>query len=209
MARELPAAWRAHAPKKTAALLGDCFFSVGEHLSSRAVTSQVFSARTSLTSVFGMETGGPSSYQHQLFAFVRLTGQLHYNTTSLPGLQALFRDFYTSSILPHIVRLCENTARFALTSRPDRPAAWPPAPFSAGRGICFSSWRMSWAGVFTAAVTPSAGQALFTTGRSMRRTAPLMRPSSQKIRGPDDGDLLPGEGRSWGRNTRCAPRTAG
>ena len=34
---------------------------VGEHLSSRAVTSQVFSARTSLTSVFGMGTGGPSS----------------------------------------------------------------------------------------------------------------------------------------------------
>ena len=55
--RELPAPWR----KKTAALLGDCFFSVGEHLSSRAVTSQVFSARTSLTSVFGMGTGGPSS----------------------------------------------------------------------------------------------------------------------------------------------------
>ena len=33
---------------------------VGEYLSFRAVTSQVLSARVSLTSVFGMGTGGPS-----------------------------------------------------------------------------------------------------------------------------------------------------
>ncbi len=33
---------------------------VGENLFSRAVTSQVSSARASLTSVFGMGTGGPS-----------------------------------------------------------------------------------------------------------------------------------------------------
>ena len=35
--------------------------SVGEYLSSRAVSSQVLSARQSLTSVFGMGTGGPSA----------------------------------------------------------------------------------------------------------------------------------------------------
>nr|DAF51006.1 MAG TPA: hypothetical protein [Siphoviridae sp. ctvhu9] len=34
---------------------------VGISLSSRAVTSQVFSAPLSLTSVFGMGTGGPSA----------------------------------------------------------------------------------------------------------------------------------------------------
>ena len=34
--------------------------SVGVFLSSRAVTSQVLSTSTSLTSVFGMGTGGPS-----------------------------------------------------------------------------------------------------------------------------------------------------
>ena len=34
--------------------------SVGANLSSRAVASRVFSAQTSLTSVFGMGTGGPS-----------------------------------------------------------------------------------------------------------------------------------------------------
>ena len=34
---------------------------VGEYLSSRAVSSQVLSARQSLTSVFGMGTGGPSA----------------------------------------------------------------------------------------------------------------------------------------------------
>ena len=36
------------------------FSSVGDYLSSRAVSSQVFSAQVSLTSVFGMGTGGPS-----------------------------------------------------------------------------------------------------------------------------------------------------
>ena len=37
------------------------FVSVGNDLSSRAVTHQVFSARLSLTTVFGMGTGGPST----------------------------------------------------------------------------------------------------------------------------------------------------
>ena len=36
------------------------FIGVGNDLSSRAVTHQVFSARLSLTTVFGMGTGGPS-----------------------------------------------------------------------------------------------------------------------------------------------------
>ena len=36
------------------------FLCVGVYLSSRAVTSQVLSARVSLTTVFGMGTGGPS-----------------------------------------------------------------------------------------------------------------------------------------------------
>ena len=39
--------------------MGGCF-DVGTYLVSRAVTSQVPSARASLTSVFGMGTGGPS-----------------------------------------------------------------------------------------------------------------------------------------------------
>ena len=38
----------------------DCGFSVGIDLSSRAASSQVLSAQVSLTSVFGMGTGGPS-----------------------------------------------------------------------------------------------------------------------------------------------------
>ena len=37
----------------------------GNVISSRAVASQVFSAMRSLTSVFGMGTGGPSLYCHQ------------------------------------------------------------------------------------------------------------------------------------------------
>ena len=38
-----------------------CVFCVGTFLSSRAAARQVFSAQVSLTSVFGMGTGGPSS----------------------------------------------------------------------------------------------------------------------------------------------------
>ena len=39
----------------------DGHFDVGISLSFQAVTSQVFSAPLSLTSVFGMGTGGPSA----------------------------------------------------------------------------------------------------------------------------------------------------
>ena len=45
--------------KKTATLLGDCF-DVGIFLFSQVVSNQVSSAPVSLTSVFGMGTGGPS-----------------------------------------------------------------------------------------------------------------------------------------------------
>ena len=40
--------------------------SVGADLSSRAVTGKVFSALRSLTSVFGMGTGGPSGMRYRL-----------------------------------------------------------------------------------------------------------------------------------------------
>ena len=46
--------------KKMPTLL-DGHFDVGISLSFQAVTSQVFSAPLSLTSVFGMGTGGPSA----------------------------------------------------------------------------------------------------------------------------------------------------
>ena len=39
-----------------------CFPCVGIELSSRAVASRVFSPLQSLTSVFGMGTGGPSAF---------------------------------------------------------------------------------------------------------------------------------------------------
>ena len=39
-----------------------CCYNVGIDLSSRLVSKQVFSARQSLTSVFGMGTGGPSAF---------------------------------------------------------------------------------------------------------------------------------------------------
>ena len=45
---------------KTPHLFRDAGFCVGIDLSSRLVTKQVFSALVSLTSVFGMGTGGPS-----------------------------------------------------------------------------------------------------------------------------------------------------
>ena len=45
---------------KTPHLIRDAGFCVGIDLSSRLVTKQVLSALVSLTSVFGMGTGGPS-----------------------------------------------------------------------------------------------------------------------------------------------------
>ena len=43
---------------------------VGLDLSSRAVASQVFSALRSLTSVFGMGTGGPSAFVRPTFTLL-------------------------------------------------------------------------------------------------------------------------------------------
>ena len=56
---------------------------VGEYLSSRAVSSQVFSARQSLTSVFGMGTGGPSAlitptYRSVFSTVLSISYQLHF-----------------------------------------------------------------------------------------------------------------------------------
>ena len=45
------------------------------YLSSQAVTSQVFSARVSLTAVFGMGTGGPSPQSAPTIYFNRFHGQ--------------------------------------------------------------------------------------------------------------------------------------
>ena len=47
---------------------------VGVYLSSRTVSSQVFSARQSLTSVFGMGTGGPSAYFTPTSSLLHLQG---------------------------------------------------------------------------------------------------------------------------------------
>ena len=47
---------------------------VGVYLSSRTVSSQVFSARQSLTSVFGMGTGGPSAYFTPTSSHLHLQG---------------------------------------------------------------------------------------------------------------------------------------
>ena len=60
-----------------------CFACVGISLSSQAVTSQVFSAPLSLTSVFGMGTGGPSASStptillYLFFPYLRSIYHLH------------------------------------------------------------------------------------------------------------------------------------
>ena len=70
----------------------DGYFNVGIFLLSRAVTSQVSSAPTSLTSVFGMGTGGSSlSSTPTVFAAVSL--RLVYNITADRKMQALFSIF--------------------------------------------------------------------------------------------------------------------
>ena len=47
--------------------LVDLAVCVGDELSSRSVARQVLSPQQSLTSVFGMGTGGPSAKKHQLY----------------------------------------------------------------------------------------------------------------------------------------------
>ena len=60
-----------------------CFACVGISLSFQAVTSQVFSAPLSLTSVFGMGTGGPSASStptillYLFFPYLRSLYHLH------------------------------------------------------------------------------------------------------------------------------------
>ena len=53
------------------------------YLSSRAVTRQVLSAQTSLTSVFGMGTGGPSQQSTPTIQFGRLSPSNFYILTHI------------------------------------------------------------------------------------------------------------------------------
>ena len=75
-------------------------FSVGENLFFRAVTSQVSSAPASLTSVFGMGTGGPSRQSTPTISFCRLSRRLNNNTTAFFKLQALFSKKF-KNLLKH------------------------------------------------------------------------------------------------------------
>ena len=53
--------------KKSTEINRYSFWFLGNVLSFQAVASQVFSTMRSLTSVFGMRTGGPSLYRHWLW----------------------------------------------------------------------------------------------------------------------------------------------
>ena len=75
-------------------------FSVGENLFFRAVTSQVSSAPASLTSVFGMGTGGPSRQSTPTVLFCRISRRLNNNTTAFFKLQALFSKKF-KNLLKH------------------------------------------------------------------------------------------------------------
>ena len=57
--------------KKEPLLIAEKGICVGIDLSSRSVARQVFSALMSLTSVFGMGTGGPSSLKTPTILFSR------------------------------------------------------------------------------------------------------------------------------------------
>ena len=93
-----------------------CFACVGISLSFQAVTSQVFSAPLSLTSVFGMGTGGPSASStptillYLFFPYLRSLYHLHGdscgNRTRVAGvrgrsLNRLTNEPLTDTIIPH------------------------------------------------------------------------------------------------------------
>ena len=70
---------------------------VGDYLSSRSVTRQVFSARVSLTSVFGMGTGGPSPLKTPTaFGTYQI---LHYSVSLVKG---FLEDDFSSSRMVHL-----------------------------------------------------------------------------------------------------------
>ena len=75
-------------------LLAQVVFCVGENLFFRAVSSQVSSAPASLTSVFGMGTGGPSRQSTPTIRLCRLSRRLRYHTTAVWKMQALFSNFF-------------------------------------------------------------------------------------------------------------------
>ena len=130
--------------------------SVGENLFFRAVTSQVSSAPASLTSVFGMGTGGPSRQSTPTCVY-RLSRRLSNNTTPFQEMQALFLKKLKK------VFISPKTDRKA-AYHPSKPArCMAPSTFWRRSGNCFSRERTRSAVSFRA-VTPSAGQALFTTG---------------------------------------------
>ena len=87
-----PARVTGHRAQKNHPHLRVVSFCVGENLFFRAVTSQVSSAPASLTSVFGMGTGGPSR-QSTPTCVCCLTGQLNYNTTLFQKMQAPICNF--------------------------------------------------------------------------------------------------------------------
>ena len=59
------------------------------YLSFRAVASQVLSTEMSLTTVFGMGTGGPSSNQHQLYVIGHCPKTNYIILSSAPFVKSL------------------------------------------------------------------------------------------------------------------------
>ena len=75
---------------------------VGVYLSSRTVASQVFSARQSLTSVFGMGTGGPSASITPTFVcnlLVEIVASLPWQSFAALGGKSQFRLKLTAALL--------------------------------------------------------------------------------------------------------------
>ena len=64
-----------------------CMLCVGISLSFQAVTSQVFSAPLSLTSVFGMGTGGPSASSTPTILLYLKAFQLFYLLVTRAGIE--------------------------------------------------------------------------------------------------------------------------
>ena len=69
---------------------------VGDYLFSRAVTSQVSSARQSLTSVFGMGTGGPSASMTPTVAGLKLFAS-SLTRSGRVSIENRTRDFFDSN----------------------------------------------------------------------------------------------------------------
>ena len=118
---------------------GDCLPGVSIELSSRAVARKVFSPLQSLTSVFGMGTGGPSAFITLTFSLIQRTISLFSENWTTNSFFYLSRPSFTLQVVWPIT--LSPWPPPTITVRPPQPMTASTAPWTKP---CPSIWLRSW-----------------------------------------------------------------